>query len=424
LALEVIKGGLSDEGGEKLYSQGSSRRLNSWIDGFVQLTEGTSSPVIFRKWTALSIIAGALEQKVWIRTTKRLLRPNLYVLLVGKPGVGKSSAIFSTNMLRKLPEVHMAPTSVSKASLADAMGDAVRTIVRPGDLKPITAFNSLYVSAEELGNFLSVYENDFMSALNSMYDCALYRERKRSLKTELVIENPQLNILAGTTPGWLASNFPQYAWQEGFASRLMLVYSEESKMIDPWAEDETDLVLEAALEEDLSSIHNMFGIMKFDDEVMSLYKEWLFKGQKPVPDHPKLEHYRTRRPAHLFKLCMCMSAQRTDDRIISVDDYNQAMELLLEIELSMPTIFREMNSGGDRDVIDEAFAFIESTFVRDQAAVPEYKLIHFLSKRVFAREVKKILEIMVESNVIRPKEIMGPGGRPTYIPVPKSQHNL
>lgn len=404
----------------------NSRKVKSWIKGFVSLTEGTAAPVIFRKWAAISIIAGALERKIWARYRKRDLYPNLYVLLTAGPGVGKTDAIRGvTSFLRRLPEVHIAPSSVSRASLADVLMESTRTIVRPGEAQAVTTFNSLSVCADELGTFLATYEGEFMSTLNKLYDCILYDERKRHMKKgeAIMIPDPQLNLIAGTTPGWLMTNLPQQAWSEGFASRLLMVYSPVLAPRDPWVDEERDMRLEADLDSDLLEIHNMFGLMRFTVEVRDAFRSWYMGGQHPLPDHPKLEHYLPRRPVHLLKIAMCISAQRGNDYTITMEDYNEAWKMLVEIEGLMPTVFREMRSGGDSAIFDETYNEVERLFVAEQKPVAEHKITRFISQRVPAYAIRKILEALLDTNMLRIANAVGPGGRPLYAPVPRNHHN-
>lgn len=410
-----------------LSSIGNSRKLDSWIDGFVTFTDGTSAPKIFRKWAAVSTVAAALERKVWVRFNKRTLYPNLYALLVGGPGVGKTDALRGVmDFTRRLPNVHLAPTSVSRASLADALVDATRIVIRPGELAAVTSFNSLYVCSAEFGTFLTAYEGEFMSTLNHLWDCIHYDERKRHMKKgeKLVVEHPQLNLIAGTTPAWLTTNLPPQAWSEGFSSRLLMIHSEKGPLSDPFEEASVDSSLEADLDSDLLHIHNMFGLIRFDADAAAALKEWYGGGQEPVPRHPKLEHYIPRRATHLVKLCMVMSAARGDDYRIKIQDWNSALALLLEAESTIPAIFRDMKTGGDSSIMDETYGEVERLFIKDQKGVPEYLIIDFVMRRARAHEVKRILEVMYESNMLRVVSAAGPGGRPTYAPVPRLHHNI
>src|SRR5437879_4921406 len=63
----------------------AQRRLASWIDRFVEETEGLESPEIYRRWAAIVGLGAVLQQKVWVQTSAPLY-PNIYAFLVGPPG--------------------------------------------------------------------------------------------------------------------------------------------------------------------------------------------------------------------------------------------------------------------------------------------------------------------------------------------------
>jgi hypothetical protein len=399
------------------------RKLPSWIEGFVRYTEGTQSPEIFRKWAAVSIIAGALERKVFLKVFKRTLYANLYVILVGGPGVGKTDALRNVRgFWEELPDLKIAPTSVSRASLTDELNGAVRQILRPTELVPVTKFNSLQVCAEEFGTFLTQYETEFMSTLNHLYDCVSYTEKKRSMKEPIVMPEPQLNIIAATTPAWLSGTLPDTAWAEGFSSRLVMVYSGDRIKIDPFRFVETDAALHAVLVEELRDVHNLFGAMSFEEEFVEQFRQWYMADCPPLPTHPRLEHYIPRRHVHFLKLCMVMSASRSSDMVVRMVDYQNAMDFLLEAEATMADVFKAMRTSTDANVLDEAFNFVWTTFTKENKAVAEHRIIHFLAQRVPTHSVAKMLEVMISSQMIE-LAALGEKGRNTYRPAPRASHN-
>jgi hypothetical protein len=100
------------------------------------------------------------------------------------------------------------------------------------------------------------------------------------------------------------------------------------------------------------------------------------------------------------------------------------MSLLFEAESQMPFIFRDMHTGGDSHVLEEVYGEITRLFVRDQQPVPEYMIISFISKRVPAYGVRKIFEVLLDSNMIKVASAVGVGGKPTYAPTRPKDHNL
>ena len=396
-----------------------------WIDGFLQLTDGIQSPLIFRKWAAIACVAGALERKVYVRAFKRILYPNLYILLTGGPGVGKTESLREVHRLwDQLPDIHTAPSSVSRASLIDELNSATRTVFRPFDREAaVTKFNSLQVAATEFGTFLTQYETEFMSTLNDLYDCVRYKERKRHMKEPIDIPNPQLTIIAGTTPAWLGGTLPETAWAEGFSSRLMLIYSGERVKVDPWALATDKTQEESALFADFKQIHSMFGQMMFEPAVEQAFRAWYMADCAPIPEHPRLEHYLPRRHIHFMKVCMVMSACRAPDYVIRLEDYQRAMDFFLEAEATMPEVFKAMRYNSDSNVIDEAFNFVYTLYVKDKKPISEHRIIRFLSERMPSHQIQKVLEVMVQSGVLKVAGVgTGLGGRNSYEPVARSLH--
>jgi hypothetical protein len=367
-------------------------------------------------------IAGALERKVWAKVFKRILYPNLYVLLTGGPGIGKTDALRGTlDFWEKLPELHVAPSSVSRASLVDSLALAERSVLRPTEAQPFTKFNSLQIGATEFGTFLSAYDTEFLSTLNDLYDCVRYKESKRHMKAPIEMPSPQLNLIAGTTPAWLGGTLPETAWAEGFSSRLLLIYSGERIKIDPFGEGSRDEELEAKLLKDLMEIHGMFGQLAFEPEVITTFTAWYMADCPPVPDHPKLEHYLPRRHIHLLKLAMVMSVARASDYVIRMIDYQRAMDMLLEAEQTMPDVFKAMRYNSDANVYDETYAYVYNAFIKENKAIPEHRIIYFIGQRAPGHAVTKILEVMVSGGMLKIVDISGPGGRPTYKPASKSE---
>jgi hypothetical protein len=395
-----------------------ARKLPSWIAAFEEYCDGLSSPPTFKRWAALSCLAGALERKLWVRTLGSDLHPNLYVCFVAPPGIGKTVAISQTEHLwRGLTGHHVAPTSITKAALIDALNDATRRIVRQAEIPPFVEFNSLLIIAGELGVLIPGYDNDFMNTLTAIYDGHPYAERRRSKDLKFGIPAPQLNLLGATTPSYLNAVMPEGAWDQGFLSRTLLIYSGDRIIRNLFDERDNNEALYKELLSDLKIIGDYFGKCSFSPDAASAIGNWHIAGGPPVPDHPKLAHYLTRRTAHALKLCMVAAVSRIDFNFtIERDDVDSAITWLLEAEESMPDIFRAMQSGGDSAAIDECWHMVWQTHTREKKPVSEARIIAFLRTRVPSHSVEKILQIMIRSEMLI-QDVSG--GQLAYKPAPK-----
>jgi len=129
-----------------------TRAIPDWVSGFEDYTAGLSSPLIFRRWSAITAIAGAIEQKMWVRSQGSNLYPNIYTILVAPPGVGKSVSTRRIELLwRGLKGQHVAGNSLSKAALIDELVDASREVIIPTEKPAAVSFNSTKLLINELG---------------------------------------------------------------------------------------------------------------------------------------------------------------------------------------------------------------------------------------------------------------------------------
>lgn len=379
-----------------------SRRLDDWVGAFEHLTEYSGTPERLRRWAAISCIAGALERKVWVRTSRGRFFPGLYVILITDPGVGKSVILNEVRKLwANLEDHRISAPNVSRASLIDELNDAHRVLIHPGSNPPTTEFHSLKALVSELGVFLPEYANDFMNTLTDIYDGFPFSERKRTRGTEIDIPHPQINLLAGTTPSYLNNLLPEGAWDQGFLSRTLLVYSGEQRLVSLFATVEGNDALGKSVQADLNQIANLYGEIMFTEEARDFIDSWHLGGQEPKPTHPKLQHYQTRRTGHLLKLSQVACVNESNDKIITVDHIQQAMDWLFDLEAAVPEIFKAMTSGGDSQAMDECWHMLFQFKARYGKGAPKALLIEFLSRRVPSHNVERLIDLMEKANLIR-----------------------
>lgn len=358
---------------------------------------------MFRKWAGIGILSAVMEQKIWVRTKGSNLYPNTYLILVGPPGVGKSAVLSaSERMMRAVPELHVAPSSVTGASLIDTLAMSQRKLLNPVFIQ----FTSLQVIASELGVFLPAYDPSFMNILQKMYDREPYEERRRTGKVNHVkIDNPNISILGGTTPSYLNSFLPEGAWDQGFTSRTIFVYSGEPVEVPIFSEEGDFELLEHLyidLLHDLKSIGSLYGKMTWTKEAAEAITSWDRAKLAPVPDHGKLAHYNSRRLAHALKLCMIASISRSNELEVTLEDFQTAQDWLLQAEAFMPDIFRSMGVSGDARAIEDTWYFILQVYNKEsRAPIAEHRIVSFLKDRVPTHAVTKVIEIMVKSNMLK-----------------------
>jgi hypothetical protein len=377
------------------------------LENFLFLTDSLISPELFRKWAGISLIAGALERRVWTETGSGVIYPSLYVTLVAPPAVGKGVI----NVVRQLwsdcklpdesPAFRIAPHNMSKASLMDALARS-KNLQTPAAAQELS-YHSMLIAAEEMGLFMPKYDTEFISALVEIYNCPSdYKETRRtSIVKELHIQKPQLNIIAGAQPGWIASTFPEEAWTMGFASRMIMVYCSLAPKKSLWKKTISPAGKQAELLEQLLVLSKIYGKIPWTEEAEAKIAEWYDADCPPVPTHSKLTYYNGRRILHLIKLAMVAAVSRSENFIVDLQDLERAMEWLFEAEATMPDIFRAMVGRSDFQILEELHMFaVETWKIQRGKPIQEELLMAFLAERCPGDKVGKLLELAEKSGFV------------------------
>lgn len=356
--------------------------------------------------------------------------PNQYILLVAPPGTGKGviNSVHelweSTEGLSGKPAFHVAPDSVSKAALMDSLSDAKQSFLPPSG--PIQTFHSLLLASEEFQVTLPGYDQEFIAALNRIWENpSSYRERRRTGNVRsLEIPLPQLNILAGATPAYFTANFPEEAWTTGLIRRIIMVYSSEAPFKDLFEETPDRTAIRAHLLSRLSALSGLWGPLSWHSSAVERIKGWHAagggKGGPPVPQHSKLEYYSRSRSFHAIKLAMISAIARTGELIVALDDVERAINWLVEAESFMPDIFRAMTGRSDVQVLEELHHFAMAEWSRDRGKpVPAEKLRRFLISRIPHDKIESLLETADRAQIVT--RIAGTDG---WMPRTKDQHGV
>jgi hypothetical protein len=344
-----------------------------------------------------------------------VLYPNLYVLLVAPPGVGKTEAIKRVGDLWHATEsLHVAPDAVTKAAMIDALARAnVKLNVRDANgTMQFEIFHGLNIAADEFGVLCPAYDLAFLSVLSKLYDNGpSFKEELRSRKGEdqINIKAPILNILAGTQPGFMGQLLPEAAWSQGITSRLLMVYSGvgikqqlsfgKSNSLNREAKKEYDRMF-GLLRDDLKTVAGLYGEVDWDAEATEALTKWYDQNLEPIPTHTRLQHYCTRRLATIFKLAMVSSASRRNDLMVAHEDLIRAQDWLLEAEGKMPDVFREMTGSSDKAIIDDLHQYMWQMFARTKTAMTEQDLLQFLASKAPTEKVFRLMELCERAGII------------------------
>lgn len=364
----------------------SDRNLPDWINGFMLLSANSEPPVLFRKWTAISTIASALQRKVRVDLGISIkIYPNFYIVLVGPSATGKSTIMeYSSDIIRQVPAIRLSAQATSLQALIKRMKETNLTDMDIESGRQIY-HSSLTIFSKEFTVFLGYHNRELMASLCDWYDCGdrwTYDTIKRD-KEEVV--GVWVNLLAGTTPDSIQSSLPLESIGGGLTSRIIFVNEEkrDKLVIFPTA-TASELQLQQMLTNDLEQIALMSGIFRFTEDAMKFYADWCYKAAKEPPfADKKFDGYCGRRRRHLNALAMVCSASRSSALVITSDDFQRAADLLNEVEVKMGSIFRGIGRSDASSLINDAIIFFQNS------AVPDVPLFQFA--RRFEGDMDKVM---------------------------------
>lgn len=356
-----------------------ARELSGWLNNYLQYTDNSESPISYHTWCGLSVIAGALQRRVYLRWgLGRVIYPNLYTVLIGPSGrTRKGVAIgIAKDFLKNIPGITVTPESSSgRQAMILAMKRALTNFQDPSDGK-IKFHCSVTAFSEELSVFLGQGDIAYLSNLTDWYDSKDDWEYETVGRGKDSLQGLCLNMLGGTAPDWIQSMIPQEALGGGFTSRIIFIVEEAKRKIVPeYFQTPEEVELGHKLTRDLERISQLAGEVKFTDAAKQLYIDWYIEQDtalsagKPAITDPRFAGYCERRATHLQKLMIICSAGRGDDLLIHPEDFHAAMSLLTSAEETMPKTFGGLGKARLSDETDIILNYIKKVGITTRKAL-------------------------------------------------------
>lgn len=311
------------------------RLLPDWLEAYLVYTNESKSPECFHLWTGISIIAGALQRKVWFDMGYYQLYPNLYIVLVAPPGrCAKSTAMAIGRGMTEMVDFYpFAVESTSREKLIKSMSMNLKDGQSP-----------LNVHASEFASFFATSAEKMLVFLTDIF----FAQKEWAHETlgggTSLIKGPFLNLLAGTTPESLERDVAVSAVGVGLVSRIVFVYADTPRK-RKWRPElsKEQVELGELLKHDLKHISEHFkGPFAFTESWDNAFQEFE-ENQADNPNvtgQPALDQFYERKPDHVKKIAMVLAASYKDDMVLDANDLAVTLAQLDKVEARMGEVFR------------------------------------------------------------------------------------
>lgn len=357
----------------------------------MQYTENSEPPEMFRKWVAIGCVAAAMQRKCSLQWDKKIY-PNMYIVLCGPSGkVRKGTAMGPGQKLLKDIGIKLCSEATTREALIQEIKESESVEVDPST-GIVYEHCSLTVFSTELTVFLGYKNEVLMSNLTNWYDCDdswTYRTKHQGTDS---IKGVFVNLIGATTPELLQSTLHKDAFGGGLTSRMVFVFEErkgKTVLIPVRTQATSDLELQ--LQTDLQSILMLRGDFRVTQGWIDKWIQWYSAYDKdPLFQHDmRLSPYSERRPTHLLKLCMIVSASKRDDLIINEEDFDDADNILKQTEIKMPQTFRSVGKLENAEIIERVMQTIGSA-----GEIRFYDIVRYYLKDADKRELATIISTL------------------------------
>lgn len=392
----------------------SERQLPNWLDAYMEYTDNSEPPELFRQWVGISVLAAAMQRKCYLSWGMLTFYPNLYIILVGPPATRKGTAMYPGQaFLRKL-EIPMAADATTLQALIRRLKEANATVV---NARSMASFHSsLTVFSKEFTVFIGYKNNEMIAALCDWYDCDakwIY-DTKNQGRDEII--GVWVNLIGGTTPDLIRSSMPLETIGGGLTSRVIFVCEQKKAktVIMPFLSPEQQK-LEQQLFYDLERINLLNGAFQVTEKFITVWSNWYMGNDAMPPKHlasGPFAGYVQRRPNHVLKTSMVMSIARSSEMVLREEDILKAIDVLERTEKKMPEVFAGVGQNNLAAVIQRVLMYLRANkeVQFDQLMRMFYADADELELRNIVRtlETMKVVEVVYRADCPNTIRFVGP----------------
>lgn len=374
------------------------RRLKRpWIEEYSRYVEvATESPHVYHFWAAATGIAATLKRNVYIDRVTWKMYPNLYTILVGRPGLGKGAAIGPiVSLLRKAGTTNILSDRVTMEFVLERLSQGFPKFGSSfkSQLKGGMESAALLISSE-LSVFVTASQFT-IRALTDLWDCkeGSYGYGTRG-KGEFNIVEPNLSLLGGSAQEWLVRSIPADAVAGGFTRRVNFVFANKKDKKVAWPSKQhfhahDDLV------EDLRQIAQLRGEYTFTPGARRLFESYYDSCEPNEFDDEATAVYKTSKWTNASKLAMVLSASRDDSMLIEECDFREATKRTEQVSEDLGKVFRAV---GESPLIEATAKVLD--FIELHGYTSRNEILSRNWKHVTAEDLDRIIVTLREGGVI------------------------
>ena len=365
----------------------------NFFSSYLEYNKGNEVNPAYHLWTAHSVLSSCVSRHVWLDLGYFTIYPNLYVVLLGPAGNGKSTALSSG--YRMCEQIGNIPLSADCQSPEDmvkmlARDEAQQAFVGP-DGPVIYTHLSLFV--QELSNLIMIDPEKMLDFFVTIYDRD-ERYTRRTLKHgEQVITRPCVCLAACTVPDWISKYLKTDIITGGFTRRTCFVMEDYSDRRVPFPlvtqEQHCEWDKCVAWGKQLQALAGPFHM---EEAAKKWWETWYTK--RSIVKDQNVSSFDKTRPTLVLKLAILRHLSTSLELVLLKDDLELALELTDTLMKRLPDVFGCLGRNELAQVGQKLLSYLNKV----GGAAPEKELLGLLWKDATPAETMTIIQQLINQN--------------------------
>lgn len=326
----------------------------SFLRDYLLYASDNEAPEMFHVWAAYTALSSAISRKVWLPQGRKPLYTNIYVMLVGDAGNGKSLVMHYCKELMSLTgDIPISRSVETPQGLLRYMGGNAKSdppIESPvrftcgwpdgvlRDCHPMT------ILANEFVDFISMDEMGWIHMLNNIFDEGNVYSYRTKGQGEDYLEGPYIVLLGGLTTDIAHEMQKARIISTGLARRTIFQYGER-RWDNPHAilretPEQAEAFRRCLTHMKLLRTPAVSGPFRWTDDTIKWWTaQYDDNSRKHRTRSPTLKSWFASKPDQVLKLAMLTSLSEDTNLEIKIPHIETALAFLDRMEEDLGRIF-------------------------------------------------------------------------------------
>lgn len=317
----------------------------SFLRDYQEFATGNECPAIYHTWCGMSALSSLASRRFWVDQGFFTVYPNLYIILVGDPGIKKTTGMkLARKLIQQFPHIPVAPASITKEAITQHMAEkgspCQKVFSYEGHRKDYT---HLTIFCNEIVSLLSAGGNPIgmIDFLTDIWDQDVFEVKTKNKGRDLV-KGPFITILACMTPETTKNLLNQSIISGGFSRRCMFVmaHRNEKPVARPQLTKEQTDAWDRCIQR-ANEIQKMSGKFQWSPEAETFFDEWYDKNfwQTEQTDDIVMQGFYRSKGEYVLKIAMLVSLSEKNELILTKADIEAALHFIEQVEPEVSTVF-------------------------------------------------------------------------------------